>query len=312
MRRIAITGVSGYIGTQLLKRLAAHPEVEAVTGIDARTPAEQPAKLRHHLHDITQPLGDLLARERVDTLVHLAFIVRPMRNERSTERVNVDGCRHVIEASQRAGVQHVLYLSSTSAYGAHPDNPVPLSEDSPLRPNLRFQYSRDKAATDRLFQAFVVSNRGAAVTVLRGAVVLGPGGERAIGAKVFQPVMVRVAGHDPPVQYLHEDDLTDLLVRALERRVAGVYNVAGDGTVPYTQVARLARRPMVAAPKALLGCLMDATWKLRLQAQSHSGGLDFIAYPWVASNERFCKATGFAYRYSTEATIRAFVERKRR
>ncbi len=312
MQRIAITGVSGYIGSQLLARLSAHPDVETVAGIDARMPREQPPKLRLFMRDITDPLAGLLASERVDTVVHLAFIVRPTRDQREARRVNVDGSRNVIEACLRAGVQHVVYLGSTAAYGAHPDNPVPLTEESPLRPNQRFQYSRDKAATDRLFTEFAVSNPAVKVTVLRGAVVLGPGGERAIGAKVFQPVMVRVADHDPQMQYLHEEDLIAILVRVIEGGVAGVYNAAGDGLLRYTDVARLAGRRMVALPRRALAGLMDASWALRLQSQSHSAGLDFIAYPWVAANGKFVRATGFSYKYSTEETVKAFLKAQKR
>lgn len=308
MRRIAITGISGYIGAQLLDRLVGHPEVETVVGIDTRPPHRQPPKLRFYLRDVTQPMADLFAQERVDTAIHLAFIVRPSRDDQDTRRVNVEGTQRFLEAVLAGGVEHALYLSSAAAYGAHPDNRIPLQEEAMLRPNQRFQYSRDKAATDQMFREFAASNPGITVTVLRGGVVLGPGGADAIGSKVFQPVMIRAAGHDPVVQYLHEQDLIDLLITALEKRPAGVYNLAGDGVMRYSSVARLARRPMVAIPKAVLSAVMDVTWALRLQSQSNSAGLDFIAYPWVVSNRKFQEATGFSYRYSTEETVRSYLQ----
>lgn len=308
MRRIAITGISGYIGSQLLQRLTVHPEVEAVIGVDARPCLIDSPKLRFSLRDITQPLGGLFAKERVDTALHLAFVLRPMRRDNVTRTIDIQGTRHFLEECHAAKVGHVVYLGSTAAYGAHADNPVPLTEDSPLRPNPRFQYSRDKAETDRMFQEYASSLPKVGVTVLRGCVVMGPGGARSIGAKLFQPVMVRVAGHDPRVQYIHEDDLMELLVRVLERRAAGTYNIAGDGLLRYSDVARLARRPMVAVPKAILTGVMDATWRLRLQGQSTAAGMDFIAYPWVASNEKLKKAVGFSYRYSSEDTIKAYLK----
>ncbi|MEE9285256.1 MAG: NAD-dependent epimerase/dehydratase family protein [Dehalococcoidia bacterium] len=308
MRRIAITGISGYIGSQLLERLAGHPDVETIVGIDARPPRQQPAKLRFFLRDVAQPMQALFTQERVDAAFHLAFVLRPNRDEKDTHRVNIEGTRHFLDAALAGGVEHVLYLGSTAAYGAHADNPIPLVEEAMLRPNRRFQYSRDKAATDQTFREFAVSHPKVAVTLLRGSVVLGPGGAGAIGAKVFQPVMVRAAGHDPLVQYLHEEDLVDLLITALEQRPAGVYNVAGDGVVRYTEVGRMARRPMVAIPKPLLAAVMDATWALRLQSQSTSAGLDFIAHPWVAANEKFKQATGFSYRYSTVETVRSYLK----
>lgn len=308
MRRVAITGVSGYIGRQLLARLDAHPQVEAVVGIDARPPEGESRKLRFFLRDITRPLDDLLARERVDAAVHLAFVVRPTRRRRHARLVNVLGTQHFIDACDMAGVGHVLYLGSASAYGAHPDNPVPLEEDSPLRPNLGFQYSRDKAETDWVFQSYAAANPQVAVAILRGCLVLGPGGADSVGGKIFRRVMLRVAGHDPPVQYLHEEDLMSLLVAALERRARGIFNIAGDGLLRYSDVARLARRPMVAMPRALLAAMMNLTWALGLQSESPAAGLDFIAYPWVASNGKLKRELGFSYGHSSEDAVRAYLQ----
>ena len=308
MRRVAITGVSGYIGSQLLARLDAHPDVEAVIGVDARSPEVDSPKLRFFLRDITRPLGDLFAQEGADSAVHLAFVLKPTRRKGEARLVNVRGTQHFIDACRSSGVQHVLYFGSASAYGAHPDNPVPLTEDSPLRPNLKFQYSREKAETDRMFQSYAALDTHVAVTLLRGCVVIGPGGARSIGSKMFQRVMLRTAGHDPEVQYLHEEDLMDLLVMALERRLPGIFNVAGDGILRYSDVARLAHRPMVAVPRGMLAALMNATWALGLQSESPSAGLDFIAYPWVVSNERLKRETGFSYRYSSEEAVAAYAK----
>lgn len=312
MQRVAVTGVSGYIGAQLMARLAAHPSVEAIIGVDARPPRQSPPKLTFVRHDITKPFDGLFAQHRVDAAVHLAFVVAPTRREAWAARINVDGTRHFLRACGQGNLGYLLYLGSTSVYGAHADNPVPLTEDAPLRPNPRFQYARDKATTERLFDEYAKSHPNSKVTVLRGAPVMGPGGAKAIGAKVFQPVMVRMLGRNPPVQFLHEDDLTAILVMLLEREAPGTYNVAADGTVPYSRVAKMAKRPMIALPKSLLGGVMDLAWKLRLQQQSNSAGLDYIAYPWVASNEKLKQATGFRYRYTTEQTIESFLRQAKR
>ncbi|MCH7552440.1 MAG: NAD-dependent epimerase/dehydratase family protein [Chloroflexi bacterium] len=303
MRHIAITGISGYVGTGLLKRLSAHPDVETIIGVDTKPTMTESSKLRFYLRDVTEPLDEIMIRERIDTAVHLAFVMNPNRNDTHTRRVNVQGSRRFISACREAGVEHLLYFGSTAAYGAHPDNPVPLKEDSPLRPNAGFQYSRDKASTDHLFQEYAVSNPDISVTILRGAPVLGPRGTQAIGAKVFQRVMVQVNGLDPAVQYMHEDDLMDVLVLMLEKKAGGVYNVAGDGFIHYSDVARMARRPLMPLPKGVLGGLMNMTWALRIQSHSTAAGLDFIAYPWVGSNKKLKRETGFEYRYSAEDTV---------
>ncbi len=310
MRRVAITGVSGYVGSLLVNRLAEHPEVEAIIGIDRRAPAEPPAKLRFHQRDVTQPFDDVFWSESVDAAVHLAFIVKPTRHAEQARAVNIQGSRNLVDACLASRTRNLVYFGSATAYGAHSDNPVPLTEEAPLRPNKGFQYARDKAETDLMLQEAAASNPDLEVAVLRGCVVLGPKGEGAIGGKVFQPVMLRIAGHDPLVQYLHEEDLVDAIVSQLERPAPGVYNLGGDGPLRYSQVARLAKRPVIAVPRPIIGGLIDATWALRLQSESTSAGLDFISYPWVVSNEKLKSATGFRYRYSTEDAVLAYLRRR--
>ena len=54
---------------------------------------------------------------------------------------NVRGTRNVFESARAAGASKVVYVSSGVAYGAHPDNDVPLTEESPLRANPDFPWA---------------------------------------------------------------------------------------------------------------------------------------------------------------------------
>jgi len=308
MRRIAVTGSSGYLGSRLVARLAEHGDVETIVGVDFRPPLDPPAKLRFYERDVAAPFSEVFEREGVDTAVHLAFVVAPTRDHRRVRAVGLDGAQHFLDACRAAGVEQAVYMSSAAAYGAHPDNPEPLTEASPLRPNDPFLYSRYKAAADRLFREFAEEHPATNVTVLRGCPVIGPGGHAAVGAKVFQRVMLRVAGHDPLTQFMHEDDLIRLFVHAMERRARGVFNTAGDGFIRYSGLAGLADRRMAALPYAVIAPLMEATWHARLQRSASAVGLRYIMYPWVVDNRRFCEQTGFSYRYSSEEAVRALFD----
>ena len=309
MRRIAITGSSGYLGSRLVARLAEHRDVETVVGVDSRPPRDLPAKLRFCQRDVAAAFQEVFEEERVDTAVHLAFVVAPSRDHRRVRAVGLDGARNFLDACRTAGVEQAIYMSSAAAYGAHPDNPEPLTEASPLRPNEAFLYSRYKAAADRLFQQFAEEHPATSVTVLRGCPVIGPGGHGAVGAKVFQRVMLRVAGYDPLTQFVHEDDLVRIFVHAMERRTRGIFNTAGDGFIRYSDLAGLAKRPMAPLPYAVIAPLMEATWHARLQRSASAVGLRYIMYPWVVDNRRFAEQTGFSYCYSSEEAVRALFER---
>ena len=65
-------------------------------------------------------------------------------------RVNVDGTRRVLDAAAAAGVRKIVRPSSAAVYGAWANNPVPLTEDAPLRPNPGFLPAIVDAECERL------------------------------------------------------------------------------------------------------------------------------------------------------------------
>ncbi len=60
------------------------------------------------------------------------------------EDININGTKAVMDSVPKAGVGQVLYTSSTTAYGFHPDNDNTLTDVSPLRGNDDFTYSKCK------------------------------------------------------------------------------------------------------------------------------------------------------------------------
>lgn len=307
MKRIAITGVSGYIGSKLLSRLSTMAEIERIVGIDAKPPGIKPPKLRFYCQDIFKPLGDIFIENRVECAIHLVFVLKPTHNETGAWRVDIGGILNFLEACRQARVKHILYLSSHTVYGAHPDNARPLTEDSPLRPLSSFQYSKDKAAAEGILRDFATANTDTSITILRSCPVLGPNAARTVTTSMLKPVMIRIAGYNPLMQFVHEDDLLELMMIFLDRGKAGIFNVAGDGEIQYSEIARLCRKRMITLPQWLLRFLMGFSWLLRLQSQSPTSGLEFIKYPPVLSTEKVKKELGFQFSYSSREALTSFL-----
>ena len=57
-----------------------------------------------------------------------------------------------------------MYTSSATAYGFYPDNPVPMTEDSPLRGNGDFTYAKNKKEIEFIFNDFMAAHPDMAVT----------------------------------------------------------------------------------------------------------------------------------------------------
>ena len=307
MKSIAITGISGYIGSRLLSRLDEIPDVSDIVGIDIKPPTRRAGKLRFYCREILQPLGDIFVENEVDSAIHLAFVLKPTHNREGTRQVDIGGISNFLDACRQANVKHILYLSSHTVYGAYPDNPVPLREEALLRPLIGFQYSTDKAEAERILRNFAVSQRDVYLTILRSCPVIGPNATNSVVASMFKPIFIRVAGFDPPLQFVHEDDLAELVVAMLRQKKSGIFNVAGNGEIRYTELAKLCGKRTVTVPDKLLRILMSFSWSLHLQSESPPNGLEFIKYPPVVSTEKLKTETGFQFRYSSKEAVISFL-----
>jgi UDP-glucose 4-epimerase len=302
--RYLITGGSGYIGSRLVERLAQRENVERILICDVRPPRAFRPKVEFEQLDVTDKsrVRELVEREKPDVLIHLAFLLNPIHDEFRMYEVDVGGTQNVLEAAEHAGVQQLLVTSSATAYGAFPDNPVPISEDQTVRGVPDFEYARDKAECDRLCQLWALRNPERVMTIVRPSIVLGPTVDNYI-VRLWtdQPVQIDVGGGDTPIQFVHEDDVVEALILLIEGRHGGAYNVGGDGTLTINEcgdIIGLKRRKLPLKAAWRLGALM---WKLR-QSETPPGNLHFALHPWVVANDKL-KSVGWKPRYSTRETF---------
>ena len=307
---VAVTGAAGYIGSCLLKELEQEGELGKVLAIDTR-----PLPLPYHnvtseRLDVADPLEDTFREHRVNTVVHLAFVLKPGHNQKEAEmvrRANLRGMQNVLDACHGARVRNLIYLSSHTVYGAHRGNPVPITEEMPIDLSSDFQYAGDKALCEGVIQDYARENPNVSVTVLRSSVVMGPGADNFVTQAFFKPMLLGVIGHDPPLQFVHEDDVANLIHQLIMKACPGTYNVAGEGVVHYTRLARLARRRLIFLPAVLAYPLTQMAWNLGIQKDAPSAGLDYIRYPIVISTDKLKRETGFRTFYTSEEALLAYL-----
>lgn len=303
---VAITGVSGRAGRRLLALLADDDAVARLVGIDLREPAVRPKALEFHALDIGS--ADLKAvLEDVDVVVHLAAVLDPVPDEQAMARVNVEGTRRVLDAAAATGVSKVVYASSAYVYGAHGDNPIPLTEDVTLRPNAGFTFAVHKAEAERLLAEWADEHPGVVTAVLRPPFVLGGGTPASVRALVRGRRPVRVRGGAPEVQYLHVDDLGSALALAVTGDLAGVYNVAPDGWVAHDEAAALAGWvPRVSVSGDVAERLAARLWTAGI-GDVPPGLVALQQYPCVVANSRLA-AAGWSPSHTSEEAILAVLE----
>src|SRR5690606_28837514 len=96
---------------------------------------------------------------------------------------------------------------------------------------------------------FAVDNPHVAVAVLRFSNVLGPDVSTPIASLLTRPLVPTILGFDPRFQFVHETDVVRAIRFALDSGLAGTYNVAGDGLLPWSEVIDICgKRPFPLSP----------------------------------------------------------------
>src|SRR5579859_6852051 len=186
---VAVTGPTGTFGFGLIPLLQADERVARITGI-ARRPFDPDGfgwtKMEYRRGDVRDPATLREAFDSADVVVHLAFLITGAAPAEELRAVNVEGTLNAFRAAAAAGARRFVYASSVAAYGFHPDNPVGMTEEWPVRPAARLFYAREKAELEHLLQAEATRLAAAApaLYLLRPPLVLGP---HAVGAKDLLP-----------------------------------------------------------------------------------------------------------------------------
>ena len=303
-----MTGASGYVGSLLIRRLEGSDDVESILALDVRDPGSPFGdRVSFVRQDVSRPFPELFAEHGVDTVVHLAYVLRQGRDREANRRVNVDGTTHTLEACRRGGVRRVVYLSSTSVYGPRPDNPEALTEEMPARPVAGFRYSEDKLRSERLIAGFAADSPGVSACILRCCPVMGANADNFIARAFDKPFLVAVRGADPPMQLIHEDDAARCLALAALGDAEGLYNAAGSGSIGWREMASAGGRRVFPAPAWLLYPATQLAWALRLQSDSPAVGLDFVRHRWLADTGKIEREMGFRPRFSSRDAWEAHV-----
>ena len=162
-------------------------------------------------------MSALLAAERPDALVHLAFVLNPIRDEHLMYDIDVNGTDNVLEAAAAAGTQQPGRLEHHGLRRLA-DNPVPLTEEDPVRGMPAYEYARDKTEIDRLCQLWAARHPDRVMTIVRPTIVFGPTVNNYI-LRFWQtsPFFPLLDGRDPDWQFVHEDDVVEALSRLAGR-----------------------------------------------------------------------------------------------
>ena len=191
-----------------------------------------------------------------------------------------------LAAADASRAEHVVFVSSAMVYGAAANNPVPLTEEAVLRPDVEFVFARQLASAEELVEQWRLADPARSTTVLRPVIPVAEDGSSRLATAYVSGLGRRLAEDDPPSQFLHLDDLASAITAAIRQRLDGVFNVAPDGWVPGERVRALSgERPRVPLPERAAEVISRLRWQVQ-RGPIPPGLRSYTLEPWVVANGR--------------------------
>jgi UDP-glucose 4-epimerase len=308
--RVLVTGLSTFWGGRVALALEQRPDVEVIVGLDTRPPRIPLERTEFVRSDTSYSILSRIVRAtEIDTVVHTHLIVDSTRaNGRALHEINVIGTMNLLAAAGAAGspVRKVVVKGSALVYGANFQDPNEFREDMTRTRAPRTGVERSLLEVEAFLRDFAEDNPHVVVTLLRCANVLGTDLETPFARALKQPVAPEIFGFDPRVQFVHDDDVVGALMYATTRDVPGVYNLAGDGNLPWSEVCAILGRRRVPLPPVFTAWAAEpmrllGVWDLPDEA------LMLLRYGRTIDNSRY-KRAGFRYRYTSAGAVEAFAQ----
>jgi UDP-glucose 4-epimerase len=289
--RIVVTGASGNIGSALLRALA--EEGHRVHGIARRPPAPGHAGVEWTALDLTDESDEPTLQRVVggcDAVVNLAWAFQPMRSVDYLRQASVGILDRVARVALSTPRTHLVHVSSVAVYSPR-RSPALVDESWPRHGIPGATYSRLKVEAERrLLSLTAAAHAGDRVSVVRPCLVgqrgaAGPmlrcGAPAVLPGQVLDRLPAVPVDERFGIQMVHADDVADALVRVVERRACGAFNLAAEPVLRGRHVAAaLGGRP-IHVPQEVARRAVAAAWHAHLSPLD-PGWVDMaLQAPWV-------------------------------
>ncbi len=307
--RILITGVSGFVGSRLAKKLlkAGH----TVIGVSRSNPRIRGVDVIKA--DITKWEDVKRIRKKFDVVYHLAAEL----DESSPKlwEVNVTGTKNMLELVKNRSIKRFIYLSSLGVLG---ETKEPAMEDMPYNPKTK--YERSKAEAERMITYYWLKYN-IPYTILRATIILGP---NKTWEKIFKAAKEGYPIIGSGANYWHlvyVDDVISALTKALSPVARNkIYHIAGPDALTYEEVYRIiCKKLKVKTPKERVAPHVAKVYAMAHEIKAKISGrnpeptmmrssIDRLIRNRISSIERAKKELGWRPRWPTEKAIERTVE----
>lgn len=286
MKKILITGASGYIGSQLIRKLSTEAvEIIGTDIVDGIINFENYTFIKADLR--TDEVKQMILKHKPNIIIHLAAIVSPSKNMTRDfiYDVEVNGTKKILEACVEAKVEKIVVTSSGAAYGYYADNAEWLKEEDPIRGNHEFAYAWHKRVIEEMLADYRKSNPELKQLIFRVSTILGDHTKNDITNLFQKKNMLGLKGYSTPFVIIWDQDLLKILSKAALEDVDGIYNVAGDNIITLKEIAKIIGKKYIEIPPGVIKFALSVAKPLKLSRYGPEQ-VKFLQYRPVLDNKK--------------------------
>jgi len=209
--RIFVTGATGFVGSNLLKRLCTNYAVNVLVRKDSDLSRIKGCRYSTFFGDVTDKRAVEAAAKGCKFVIHLAACIRS-GDEKLNISVNIGGTRNVLEACKKHGIKDIVHMSTVNV----------LADEKGV-------YGRTKREAEEL-----VMSSGLRARVIRPTLIYGKGGkefERLVSLTDSAIIPLILNGSNK-IQPVYIDDVTEAIIKAMTAK-PGIYGIAGTEPITF-------------------------------------------------------------------------------
>lgn len=306
-KKILIIGIQGALAKMTAELLIQNNPNIIIHGVDSRHIEDLPirSQLTAQQMKYNRTNFEKIFREhQFESILHLGRLGHSpaMGDIHKRIDINLIGTNTILDLAQKFNIKKVVILSTHHVYGALADNPMFLREDAPLRASFKYAELRDVVEMDQMCTNWMWKYQNEIQTVvLRPSNIIGPQIKNSITQYLKTPYAPLPIDFNPMFQFIHEFDMANMIVQALDKLDTGIYNVAGDDVITLHEAADIIgvkkiKVPIIAVEQ--LARFMTPIWKFPMYL------IDYVKYPATLDNSELKKFLGpESFRFSAKESL---------
>jgi UDP-glucose 4-epimerase len=307
-KRILVTGLGTFWGGRLAQMLERDPEVDVIVGLDRFEPTVALERTEFVRSDASYSiLARIVKAAQIDTILHTFLVVDSTQmSGRTLHEINVIGTMNLLAAASApdSTVTSVVVKSSSLVYGASAQDPVWFREDSRRMHPPRTKVEKSLLEVEGYLRDFAEDNPHVCVTLLRFCNVLGPDITTPLSSALELPLVPAILGFDPRFQFVHEEDVLGSLLFRLRNQHPGIFNVAGDGLLPWSEVASICGKRLAPLSPFFTELAAEPLRRLRI-CDLPPETLELLRFGRGIDTRKIKKA-GFRFEWTSAGAVESF------